>query len=402
MSPRALLLQALVLLASTRALGAGFAIVEQSAVAGGTAGAGVARAWDPAAAWYNPAALAGRSGFHASAGILVVAPRLEAAALDGAWSARTESPARVPPFAHLAYGRGPFAAGLALGVPFGSSVVWPESWQGRFVAVSSQLQVIRLAPFVAWRLWKLGLAGGVHVDLGSLAIRRQLDFVDSEGRVAVELRDHAGLGGHASLFLDATPWLSLGLSYKSRTSFALEGEARFEAPLAMSGKAHDQRATAAYHLPDLIVLGAELRPHPRWSAVLDLGLTLWSVYDQLLVDFEDPATTDVKLRQEWRTRLSVRGGGEYRPLSWLAVRLGLFYDPTPVPSETLPPSSPDSHRLGVSAGLGARLPWGLSLDAFYSYVHLLGQESAASELLIARYSGSLHLAGIGVRYESGR
>ncbi len=41
---------------------AGFALVEQSAVAGATGGAGVARSTDPAAAWYNPAALADGGG----------------------------------------------------------------------------------------------------------------------------------------------------------------------------------------------------------------------------------------------------------------------------------------------------------------------------------------------------
>jgi long-chain fatty acid transport protein len=382
---------------------AGFAIVEQSALAGGTAGAGVARAWDPAAAWYNPAALAGRAGLSAAAGLLVLAPTLQATATDGAWTGETSSPPRTPPYAYVSAGWGPFAGGLAFNVPFGSSVVWPESWEGRYVTVSSQLQVMRLSPFVAWRFFRrLGVSAGLHVDFATLALRRRLDFIDTEGSVAVELRQAGGLGGHASLYLDVASWLSVGATYKSRTTLALEGEARFEAPPPFAAKTTDQRAAAAYHLPDLIVIGAEVRPHPRWSAVLDLGITVWSVYDQLFVDFEREETTDVRQRAEWSTRVSVRGGAEFRPLSWLATRLGLLYDPTPVPADTLAPSSPDSHRVGVSLGLGARLPFGISVDAFYSYVHFLGQQSTATETLAATYGGRLHVTGVGLRYELAR
>ena len=40
----------------------GFALTEQNAVAGGTAGASTARSDDAGAAWYNPAALADDAG----------------------------------------------------------------------------------------------------------------------------------------------------------------------------------------------------------------------------------------------------------------------------------------------------------------------------------------------------
>jgi long-chain fatty acid transport protein len=376
---------------------AGFALVEQSAVAGATGGAGVARSSDPAAAWYNPAALAGGGGLRAAAGLLVAIPQLAAHDLGGSWDERTTTGPSTPPHLYVSYGRGPFAAGLAFNVPFGSGVTWPEAWEGRHEIISSSLQVFRLAPFVAWRFGPVRVGAGMHVDVASLKVQRRLDFVDQEGTVDLSLSD-VGFGGHASVFVEAARWLSLGASYKSRTSLLLEGGARFDVPLAFSAKAHDQSATANFTLPDMITVGAEVRPHRQVTAVVDLGVSIWSVYERLLVDFEDDATTDSEQVNRWETSVSVRGGAEYRVLPWLAARAGLFYDPSPVPAATIAPNSPDSNRLGVTTGLGARLPWGVSIDAFYAYIHFLGQHSENAENLDASYDGNLHIVGLGLSY----
>jgi long-chain fatty acid transport protein len=371
--------------------------VEQSPVAGGTGGAGTARAGDPSAAWYNPAAAAAESGLAVAAGILIAVPMLHADALDGSWSEEVSHSARTPPHLYLSYTYRPFAAGVSVNVPFGSGVAWPEDWPGRFESVSTNLQVFRIAPFVAWRFGRFRLGAGIHVDLATLKIRRQLDFVDTEGKVAIDLHD-AGLGGHAAIHVDLTPWLALGATYKSRTVLRLEGGARFNAPLAFTDKAQDQNVSATYTMPDLVTVGLDLRPHRRWRALLDLGFTVWSVYEELLIDFEREQTTDARQETRWRPRISVRGGAEFRALPWLITRLGAFYDPSPVPADTLSPTSPDSTRIGVTAGLGVRLPWRLSVDLFYAYVQMLGQESDNPELLDASYGGGLHLMGLGVGY----
>jgi long-chain fatty acid transport protein len=389
---------ALLLALPATARGAGFAVVEQSAVAGGTAGAGVARASDPAAAWYNPAAFAGRRGLFAAGGLLVTVPKLNAAALDSSWGSDVQTGPRTPPHIYLSYAHRPFAAGVSVNVPFGSAVIWPEDWAGRYEIVQSQLQVWRIAPFVAYRIWRIAVSAGMHVDFANLQIRRHLDFVDTEGTVDLDLND-TGFGGHASLFVDLGRWVSVGASYKSRTRLGLEGGARFDdTPLSFSGRTRDQHASAGYTLPDLVTFGVEVRPHRRVSAVLDLGVTIWSVYEKLEIDFDNETTPDVQQINNWETRLAVRAGTEVRVLPWLPLRVGMFYDPSPVPSATLAPSSPDSNRLGVTVGAGAQLPWGFALDAFYGYVHMLGQPSENPENLAAEYGGKLHLVGVGLRY----
>lgn len=399
---RALLLSlAILLLLPAQVLAAGFAVSEQSPVAGATGGAGVARASDNAAGWYCPAALADGSGWRLAAGLLLAFPVITTEALDGSWEEQTAaSPPSTPPHLYLSYAQGPWMAGLAFNVPFGSTVQWPETWTGRFETVSSQLAAYRLAPFFGWRLGQVRVAAGVHVDITQLQVNKRLDFVDREGQVKLDLSG-VGVGGHISVYLQLLETLSLAATYKSRTLLTLKGTASFDdVPAPMRGKAHDQTATAGYTLPDLIMVGAEYTPHPRVSVVLDLGVTVWSVYEALDIDFQDEATADIHQDTSWETQVSVRAGAEARALSWLKLRGGIFYDPTPIPEETLAPNSPDSDRLGFSAGLGFSLPLGFSIDLFYTHVLMLGQPSTNHENLHARYGGNLHLAGLGLSWIS--
>src|SRR5690606_33403542 len=68
----------LVLAGVATARAGGFAVAEQSAVAGGTAGASTARSDDAGAAWYNPAALTDGGGLRLGAGFLAAMPSLHA------------------------------------------------------------------------------------------------------------------------------------------------------------------------------------------------------------------------------------------------------------------------------------------------------------------------------------
>jgi long-chain fatty acid transport protein len=391
---RLLVIVALMVPAAARA--GGFAIGEQSAVAGGTGGAGVAREGDPAAAWYNPAALAGGGGWRFGFGVLAALPQVSAQAMDGSWATDAEARLKTPPHLYMSRAAGDFAAGLALNVPFGSGVVWPQGWAGRFESQSSSVQVLRASPFAAWRFDRWRVAAGPHLDVASLAIRRRLDFIDTEGDVALDLRG-VGAGLHVAAWYAASAELALGATYKSRTRVNLEGSADFTVPDAFTGRAADQRARATLTLPDLIAVGAAWR-RGKVALAADLGVAVWSVYDELTIDFAEVATSDVHTMTRWQTRLSVRGGGEYQAAPALTLRAGGLYDPSPAPADTLAPTSPDADRLGLTAGAGWAVRGDLQVDGFYEYLHLRGRASAGDEALAARYGGHAHLIGLGVSY----
>lgn len=371
----------------------GFAIGEQSVVASGSGGASTAREGDAGAAWYDPAALIDGGGWRAGVNVVAAMATLEASDPDGAWSSETEGGVSPLPNLHAAYASGAWGGGVSIGVPYGGNVVWPADWEGRHEIVSSQLQVVRIAPFAGWTRGKLRLAGGVHVDLGHLAIQRGLDFIDVEGTVQIDLRG-AGLGADASAWYDAGA-VDLGVAYKSRTRIGLRGEADFTAPDAFSERLVDQHASSTLNLPDRLALGATWRRGPV-TALADVEVTLWGVNEQLVVDFDEEQTPDATQVNDWKTTVALRGGAEYAR-GKLTARAGAYYDPTPTRADHMAPSSPDSSRLGLTLGASYPVSSGVMLDASYGYMQLLGQTSTNPEALMATYGGSAHFAGLAVR-----
>lgn len=378
----------------------GFAVAEQSASAGGAGGTGAARSDDPSAAWYNPAALVDGAGVRIGAGLTAAMASLHAEAMDGSWSESTEQGASPLPSLQASWAGGDWAAGLSLGIPFGASVAWPEDWAGRHEIIASRIAVVRAAPFVGWRRGPWRIAGGLHVDSGEMRLRRSLDFIDTEGDVQLSLRG-AGVGLHLAAFVRADEradgHLDLGLTYKSRTSIELAGEADFTTPDAFSLKAADQEAASSLTLPDRLTAGAAWR-RGAWTFLADLELTAWQVRDQVVIDFARDETPDVTQQADWSATVAVRGGAEWRGGPWVA-RGGLYRDPTPSPAATLSPTSPDSSRLGGSLGLGRALGAAWAVDAFYGYLRLDERASENPDSMAARYGGHAHLIGAGLRYQ---
>lgn len=388
----------------------GFEVPDQSAVAGATGGASTARHDDPAAAFYNPAALADRGGFRGALGVLLAVPSISATALeDTLETSSTTMSVSPPPHLHLSYAENEWAVGAYLGVSHGTSVNWPQGWWGRYEAMSSGLLVFRAAPFFSLRLGgdhglladfpDVRVSIGAHVDVARADTSRMLDFIDVEGSVHVLLWG-AGVGGDASIYWQASPELSFGLSYKSRTWMRASGDADFEVPDAFLGRAPDQHAATELVIPDRLVLGAAWQQR-EFGIFLDLGYTAWSVRDRQRVDFSSPNTTDSDTPQSWHDTMVFRLGGEVTPIEWLHARAGLYYDMEAAPASTLGPASPDMARFGVTLGLGVEVTRELGADVSYGYVAMIGRESTSEDAPLARYGGDIHVVAVTLRLAVG-
>jgi len=374
----------------------GFAVAEQTALAGGSGGASTARAQDPGAAWYNPAALADGAGVRVGIGLLAALPSINAEAMDGSWQTSSESGVATPPHLNLSYANGDIALGVAAGVPFGAGVTWPDDWAGRHEILSTNLEVFRVAPFLAWRFGKLRVSGGVHADFARLRINRTLDFVDTEGDVKLDMTGNA-IGFDAAAFYAASPNVDVGVSYKSRSKIAVTGGADFTAPDAFSVKTTDQNVSSTVNLPDRIATGVRYR-RGKLSLLGDVIVTLWGVNRQTVIDFEIEDTPDVVQENDWSTTVGLRAGGEYQLRRGVVVRGGAFFDPTPAPADRLAPTSPDADRVGITLGGSYQLSHHYVVDVFYEYMQLLGRETMDTNALQARYNGHAHMLGLGLRH----
>jgi long-subunit fatty acid transport protein len=261
--------------------------------------------------------------------------------------------------------------------------------------VSSSLRVVRTAPSLAVRFGRLRLGVGVHVDYATMELQRALDFVDAEGNSNLRLSG-ASAGADASIYIEVLPSLDIGLTYQSRTSIRLNGEADFSVPDSFAGRAPDQHVSSSLTLPDRFALG--LAHHRgRVSFYGDVTVTLWSVRDTLKLDFENPNTPDVEQPQRWRESFSVHGGIDGAVSSRIRLRGGAYYDHQAAPSETLAASGPDMSRVGLAIGGSIQLHRTLAADVSYSLAFLLPREANGPDAIPASYSGQVHMIGVAFR-----
>lgn len=378
---------ALAALTAGQARAAGFATAEASVIAMGAGGTGAARGDEAGAAAYNPAAIAASPGFHASAGAVIAAPRLHAE--SPTWAADTEAGLSVPPHAHVAWAGEMFLAGASFSAPFGSRVLWPDAWQRRFDLQKASLTVLRASAFAGARIGPFAVAAGPFVDFGSLDITRAIDFIEAEGRTSLATRA-TGFGAHAGVFFRAGETIDLGLAYRSRSRLSLSGFADFDVPDELSASAPDQAVSTEIVLPDRFTLGLRWQMTPEVELFADLEVNLWSTVDALEIDFAEEATRDVRQPRDWRSTFVPRLGASWLAIEgWLTVRAGAFLDPSPTPRETAGPATPDSTRLGFTAGATVALPAGFELSLAYARLQLLGTTTPED----VRFSGSADLAG---------
>jgi long-chain fatty acid transport protein len=394
----AFLFSALLFSVSTATAG-GLAVGEQNAVSAGTGGAGAARDGDPGAAWHDPAALADDGGWRVGISLALARPSLEARATDDSWSTENEAAWSTPPHIDASYAQGRWAAGIALGVPFGGGVEWPAMWPGATQAVRTQLMVLRAAPFAAWSFGKLRVSAGVHFDRGRLQIQRNLDFIDTQGDVRLDLAGN-GAGVDAAMYWQARPDLGVGLVYRGRSTLDFTGNANFTAPDAFSDKTPDQTAATSMTMPDVVVLGTHYT-RGAYTAVLDLEWANWSVNRRTTVSFTNATTPQAVQENQWHDTVAVRAGGEWTR-DKLVVRGGGYYDPSPVPAAHLTPSSPDASRLGLTAGASYRLAPAWTADLFAERMWLLRRETTSTDTMSATYGGTAIVLGAGVRWTPAR
>lgn len=366
-------------LAPQLARAGGFQLPEQSAEALGMASAVSASTLEPAAVWYNPAALVFVDGVQASLsataylGYTEFTPRGSEPAVDA-------EPTRqlVPGFFASGRASDRIAVGLGVAVPFGLGVQWPRDWLGRTHGIESSLNVVAINPVVAFKILPdLSVAAGFVLVRGSVDIERGLPTSDLDTvRIA---GDAWGFGANAAVLYRALPdRVHAALSYRSRAQLEFDGQADFEVSEPVFGRRlFDQPGAATLTLPDVITLGVMVRPDPSLRIGLDANAVLWSTFDRIPIDFADPATPDSELLPDYHDAVNVRLGAEWAtPVRGLRVRLGFVADPNAAPETGLSPTLPDGSRLDASAGVGYHGA-NLGVDVGYMLVLFLPSDARA-------------------------
>ncbi|HXU62821.1 MAG TPA: outer membrane protein transport protein [Polyangia bacterium] len=377
----------------------GFLIYDLSGEAIGRASAVSASTDEPAAVWFNPAALA-FMGPSASVGGVYVTAKSRFSPADG--SGATDSQ-RGNFFLPTVFATAPVtervAVGLGVYTAFGIGIEWPNGWIGREAAIAASLQTLAINPTVAVRLdHRLSLAVGFD------AVRGAVDFkngLPAQAGGQVELGGGTwGYGFNAALLYRPLPnRLQAALTYRSRVKLSFDGQADFDPDNPDFGPAlPDQPGTATITLPDALTLGVMFRPREDLVLEADLNYVLWSTYDQIDIAFQ--SAPEHVLKPEGHNAFTARLGADYGvalPGAQLHLRAGFIFDQQAIPAQGLGPGLPDGNRLDGTLGVGYTRGR-FTGDLGYMLVYVLDANSTTGrEGPIGTYSTIAQLVGVTVR-----
>jgi long-chain fatty acid transport protein len=375
----------------------GFLIYDLTGEAIGRASAVAASTDEPAAIWFNPAALS-FMGPGASAGGVYVTVKSRFAPAAGGASTDSE---RGNFFLPTVFANTPVsnrvAVGLGVYTAFGIGVRWPDDWIGREATVAATLETLAINPTVAVRLeHRLSLAVGFD------AVRGAVDFTNGLPALAggdVRLGGGTwGFGGNAALLYRPLPnQVHVALTYRSRVRLKFNGQADFDPTNPDFAPAlPDQPGTATITLPDAFTLGVMFRPRADLTLEADVNYVLWSTYDEIDIKFQ--SAPEHVIKPDGRNAITARIGGDFRlPHPDLHLRAGFIFDQQTIPSASLGPGLPDGNRLDGTVGVGYTIDR-FTVDLGYMLVYVLPADSTTGrEGPVGTYHTLAQLVGLTLR-----
>lgn len=414
------------LTAASSAHAGGFYVPEIGARAMGMAGAVVATSSGPASIFHNPAGLAGINGTQVQLNTMGAMPNIDywrrpIKNEDGSLTmfdkvSNVNRFGVVPSlFAGSNFGLKRWAFGVGVYVPFGAHIEYPEDGEQRYSIVEANLRNFFVTPTASFKIsdaWSIGV--GLSYVYSSIELQQQSSalFViglpesnlnpvpEADGSNVLSGKDSASFSANIGLrYQDPQGRFGFGFSALLPTSSDFRGEAVISNETIGGGKPFEEfgddlekgKRVDNFHMrfnyPLILRAGFQLQPIERLSASLDVNWQRWSTSRQLVIDFEknEPLLLlpgailyDVVIPQRWKDTVSVRLGLEYAPMADLplALRAGMLYDQSPVKDMYFDMMTPDSDKIGLSAGAGYQFSLGkkLKLDVDLGYLHLRMKE----------------------------
>jgi long-chain fatty acid transport protein len=342
-------------------------------------------------------------------------------------SAQTESPVGTPVYLYASYKVSEkFALGLAVYTPYGSTVEYPTDWAGSHLVNSIELASIYVQPLFSWEVveGRFSIGGGPILAIGSVNFNRNLNrnLTDLEGNRSNVTIDASGITefGYsvgAMLNLDDEDKWKLGVNYRSQIDVQVEpgdGEATFsnvpESPLAPITNGEFD-FTASLPLPAEWTIGFSYKPNDEWLFAFDYNYAEWSAYNSLDLEFLNTDGT-VALEsinpRNYKDASTYRFGIQHSPIDKLDIRVGYYFDESPVQDGFFAPETPRNDSNGFTAGLSFNVSEKLAIDASFLYLNFEEVDASYDAFLesdgtpapfAGTYKSSAVVAGLGLSYK---
>lgn len=349
----------------------GFKIALQGIKQTGMGHTGIGFAQDPATVYFNPAGMGfSKPGINVGMNLLMPSTSF----LDANTNVLTNATAQVfTPFS--LYGNFKISSkvnfGLGVYTPFGSGVMYPTDWAGRYILNRINLTVVNIQPTLSLKLGEsFSLGAGFVYSQGHVLLERDLPLSSNNGNTTASVKLDGrgnGIGFTAGAYLKPSEKFSLGLVYHSKVAMEVDkGNATFnDVPKALATSFPEANYfSSKLNLPSELGLGISYQLTNRLTAAIDFNLTFWKSFDTLAFDYHTNTSSlaDTRSPRLYENASAIRVGFQYRASSAVQLRAGAFYDQTPVQDGYVAPELPDNNKLGLSCGLSARLASNLVLD----------------------------------------
>ena len=88
------------------------------------------------------------------------------------------------------------------------------------------------------------------------------------------------------------------------------------------------------------------------------------IYDSLIIDFKENTDklADIHSARMYKNVFIFRIGGQFQMTNNWTVRLGTYYDMTPVKAGYLTPETPDVNKIGITSGASYRVSKKIHID----------------------------------------
>lgn len=426
----------------------GFGIYELGSCGMGRAGTGVATPCpDGSAIFFNPAGLAGLTGWHMSlGGTFIKAFGSYTADLTLANTDLT-NPWIPVPHLYLAYGATPkLGIGIGLFAPYGLETRWPMGFDGRFSGFDNIIRNLYIQPTAAYQLTpKVSVGAGLDIVYGHVELNQRLDLSQQLLPVAglppgttfaqfgiepgtdfasshLEASQTQVTGAHFGVIVKVTDRLSIGGRYLMHAKIDYTGTATFtQVPTGVivpvpvtvgalaipAGTSIDavltslgvftnllptQTVTTSITNPEQVVFGVSYKVRSDLTVSGDYQFTRWGKrFAQLPINFSNPATPSLLLNTSYNNTSDFRFGAEWVKDAKLTLRAGYLYNTAAAPASTVTPLLPEGARNELTAGAGIALAPRWSVDLAYQFVKQNDRRGRTREMSNATSSQLLAL-----------
>jgi long-chain fatty acid transport protein len=404
-----LLFSILLLSVSKITLAGGFQINLQGQKQTGMGHTGTGLCLDNASILFNPGAVSFLDSLRSiSFGASFIIPRTTYLDAQSRYIAHTEKHTGTPFTLYAVYkfkNTAKWNLGLGIYNPFGSKVQWANDWKGQFLIREIDLKTFFIQPTVSYKVnKKLGIGAGFIYATGDFSLRKGVPIQDSIGNYGEGTLNGkaSGYGYNAGIYFQASEKFSIGIDYRSQVTVTVaKGTADFQVADAVANFFPSTTFSTQLRLPSIATVGLGYVVNKKIKLALDVNYIGWKAYDSLIIDFADNTTklADIHSARRYENSFIFRIGGQYQVNQKWTVRLGTYYDMSPVQAGYLTPETPDANKLGVTAGATFNIANRVHIDASLLYIEGMKRTDTNIETqFTGTYKTKAVVPGIGVAY----